>query len=717
MKQVVDSGNQGDGTTTHTYNADGRMVIRDTPQGTLTYEYDVQTGRQTAVQGVTTRTEYGYDVQGRLTSVLVVDRLGTNPNELTEYIFNRFGQLDWEVGPNGVTKDNQYDDHGRLDRIVQFNDTNTNGQLDAGETMVAQFDYTHDAVGNRLSSAEQIGGLQQTFTYVYDDLNRLTQETLTSTTDSSRDYTTTYAFDLSSNRVGMSKDDGSNGTTDETTAYTFDRNDRLLSETSSTDGTTNYGYGPGNAWTTQTTKTQPNGTTTTQTYDVMGRLKTVSINATASGGAVTTESYTYSTNGIRTSRTVDGVKTVFLYDLQNPTGYAQILEQGIDSNGNGRLDGSLTDVGEALKAFTNGLDVITQAAIGQALHLLYDAHGSTRALTDASGAIVDDATAGQQVFSYDAYGNTIGFDTANALTALLYSGEFTNANTGGQYLRARYYDAASGRFNRLDPFAGSASNPLSFHKYGYTHGNPVSGVDPSGLFSLGELLSVNSVGQSLEKLNSAKNKVKTTKTTAEVLVALAFVQMTALARSIPQIQNQIPLMIGYYAYLFKRFETLADKPVNAATLTVSVPHITNYIAGLAGGSEAIRRSGFASAKAKTRFFSPGSNSSFSTWIPYTGSRSKDYVLSYASASAFTLGPILINALTGGNWVDSAVNTARNFISGFSNGANDGRVPSFTWHHNEILGVMELLDTSSHQSRRHTGGVKFYELITFSKYRS
>ena len=181
------------------------------------------------MQGVTTRTEYGYDVQGRLTSVLVVDRLGTNPNELTEYIFNRFGQLDWEVGPNGVTKDNQYDDHGRLDRIVQFNDTNTNGQLDAGETMVAQFDYTHDAVGNRLSSAEQIGGLQQTFTYVYDDLNRLIREK-PSPAPPTRAGTTPPTYKPSicrSNRVGMSKDAGNDGTTDETTAYAHDRNDRL----------------------------------------------------------------------------------------------------------------------------------------------------------------------------------------------------------------------------------------------------------------------------------------------------------------------------------------------------------------------------------------------------------------------------------------------------------------------------------------------------------
>ena len=338
---------------------------------------------------------------------------------------------------------------GRLDRIVQFTGDDGDGTRQAGETMVAQFDYTHDAVGNRLSSAEQIGGLQQTFTYVYDDLNRLTQETLTSTTDSSRDYTTTYAFDLSSNRVGMTKDDGSNGTTDETTAYAHDRNDRLLSETSSTDGTTNYGYGPGNAWTTQTTKTQPNGTVTTQTYDVMGRLATVEINASASGGEVTTESYTYNTNGIRTSRTVDGVKTVFLYDLQNPTGYAQILEQGTDSNGNGRLDGSLTDVGRSsTKPSPTGWTLSPKPPSAKPCTYSTTHTASTRALTDASGAIVDDATAGHQIFTYDAYGNAIGFDTANALTALLYSGEFTNANTGSQYLRARYYDAASGRFNR-----------------------------------------------------------------------------------------------------------------------------------------------------------------------------------------------------------------------------------------------------------------------------
>jgi len=70
-----------------------------------------------------------------------------------------------------------------------------------------------------------------------------------------------------------------------------------------------------------------------------------------------------------------------------------------------------------------------------------------------------------------------------AHTTLLYSGEQTDSATGLQYLRARYYDPASGRFNRLDPFAGNIQVPLGLHKYLYVHGDPVQGVDPSGMFT------------------------------------------------------------------------------------------------------------------------------------------------------------------------------------------------------------------------------------------
>jgi RHS repeat-associated protein len=71
----------------------------------------------------------------------------------------------------------------------------------------------------------------------------------------------------------------------------------------------------------------------------------------------------------------------------------------------------------------------------------------------------------------------------------LYSGEQFDAKIGQQYLRARYYDPVTGRFNRLDPFFGNLSDPQSFHKYLYTHGDPVNEIDPSGLMSVGGTLS------------------------------------------------------------------------------------------------------------------------------------------------------------------------------------------------------------------------------------
>jgi len=49
-----------------------------------------------------------------------------------------------------------------------------------------------------------------------------------------------------------------------------------------------------------------------------------------------------------------------------------------------------------------------------------------------------------------------------------------------QYLRARYYDPNTGRFNQLDPFAGNNHDPQSLHKYLYTPGDPINFSDPNG---------------------------------------------------------------------------------------------------------------------------------------------------------------------------------------------------------------------------------------------
>jgi RHS repeat-associated protein len=89
---------------------------------------------------------------------------------------------------------------------------------------------------------------------------------------------------------------------------------------------------------------------------------------------------------------------------------------------------------------------------------------------------------------------TIGFNPAEALTEFLYSGEQFDSKIGQQYLRARYYDPTTGRFNRLDPFFGNMNDPQSLHKYLYTHGDPINGIDPNGLMSVMSCISVATIG-------------------------------------------------------------------------------------------------------------------------------------------------------------------------------------------------------------------------------
>jgi RHS repeat-associated protein len=95
-----------------------------------------------------------------------------------------------------------------------------------------------------------------------------------------------------------------------------------------------------------------------------------------------------------------------------------------------------------------------------------------------------------QIYSFDAYGNALGFDTAEALTEFLYSGEQFDSKIGQQYLRARYYDPATGRFDRLDPFFGNLTDPQSLHKYTYAHNDPVDKYDPSGEFAIFPVLAL-----------------------------------------------------------------------------------------------------------------------------------------------------------------------------------------------------------------------------------
>ena len=81
-------------------------------------------------------------------------------------------------------------------------------------------------------------------------------------------------------------------------------------------------------------------------------------------------------------------------------------------------------------------------------------------------------------YEYDVFGGVRA--QTGATTERSYTGE-QNDPTGLEYLRARYYDASTGRFLSQDPL------PL-MQRYAYANDNPANLVDPSGLTPFAELM-------------------------------------------------------------------------------------------------------------------------------------------------------------------------------------------------------------------------------------
>ena len=282
---------------------------------------------------------------------------------------------------------------------------------------------------------------------------------------------TSYAYDINSNRTKKTE---TVSDVTETINYTYNANDQLLSEVSSANGTTSYQYDANGSL---TTKENTGKFSYQYGYNLRNRLASATITRKEGLNDVTiNSSYAYNTSGIRTraEQIINGItqNRYFLLDSGH-TGYAQVFEETSILGGN------------VIRSYVLGDDVLSQNVGGATSHLLYDGHGSTRQLADTTGAITAN-------YKYDAYGKMLGGDPnvidRQSATDLLYAGEQFDAGLQMEYLRARYYDQNTGRFNRLDPFDGNNEDPQSLHKYAYAHCDPVNGVDPSGEFTLLSLL-------------------------------------------------------------------------------------------------------------------------------------------------------------------------------------------------------------------------------------
>ena len=98
-----------------------------------------------------------------------------------------------------------------------------------------------------------------------------------------------------------------------------------------------------------------------------------------------------------------------------------------------------------------------------------DGLGSLTSLSNTSGALAN-------TYTYDSFGNLVA-SSGSLVSSFRYTGREFDTETSLYYYRARYYDAAGGRFLSEDPirFKGGSTN-----FYNYALQDPVLLIDPSG---------------------------------------------------------------------------------------------------------------------------------------------------------------------------------------------------------------------------------------------
>ena len=188
----------------------------------------------------------------------------------------------------------------------------------------------------------------------------------------------------------------------------------------------------------------------TYIYDAFNRLTQV----TFSGYDA---QYQYDGLGSRIARTVNGTKTTYLVDPNGP------LSQGL-----AETDGA----GNITAYYVYGLGLISKVTPeGQAYFYHYDGLGSTVAMTDSSGSVVN-------TYAYETFGNVLHSAqiVPNPFKYVGVSGIIDEGN-GLLYMRARYYDSELGRFINQDPIG--LRGGMNF--YAYVGNNSLNFVDPSGL--------------------------------------------------------------------------------------------------------------------------------------------------------------------------------------------------------------------------------------------
>ncbi|MCP4371085.1 MAG: hypothetical protein GY797_23665 [Deltaproteobacteria bacterium] len=119
-------------------------------------------------------------------------------------------------------------------------------------------------------------------------------------------------------------------------------------------------------------------------------------------------------------------------------------------------------------------------------YLHQDHLGSTVTITNHEAKVID-------YFRYDVLGNKIrtgtspGADDPFQYTQNGFTGHEHIGSAQLIHMNGRVYDSSLGRFLSPDPIIQNPYNPQSLNRYSYVMNNPLSIIDPSGLFSLWDI--------------------------------------------------------------------------------------------------------------------------------------------------------------------------------------------------------------------------------------
>ena len=410
------------GKTSYGYDGAARLISLATPLGNLNYRYDAQnnqTGLSWNEGNGGGSSSYAYDALNRLSTA--TDTVSSF-SATAAYTYDPVGNLSSVTYGNHIVHSYTYDALNRLGNLT-VGPPSTCGTAAPG--CVGSYAYTLGPAGNRTSVTELSG---RTVQYGYDDLYRLTSETIANAT--SQNGTIAYTYDSVGNRKQINSTVPaipSSGT------LFYDANDRTSTDSYDNSGNTIASGGIGNV------------------YDFENHL--------VQHGAI---AIAYDGDGNRVAETAGGIATNYLVDSNNPTGYAQVLAEFQ----NGRQQ----------RVYMYGLERLAEVQVVNNAVVFsyygYDGHGSVRNLTNTAGAVTD-------TYDYDAFGNLIA-STGSTPNNYLFAGEQFDPNLGLYYNRARYLDVRDGRYWQADSEEGDPQSPSSLHKYLYALGNPVDNVDPSG---------------------------------------------------------------------------------------------------------------------------------------------------------------------------------------------------------------------------------------------